>query len=358
MPKKYYSIQNKAEESVDILIYGVIGDSWFEESITARQFFADFKALEKEYSRINVRINSPGGSVFDGLSIFNTIRNSTVETHTYNDGLCASMGAAILMAGKTVHAADNSLMMIHSPSTGAWGNVRDFEQVVESLKKVQDGLITCFTSRTGKTADEIKATYFDYKDHWLTADEASDESFIDEIEKGTKKVSEKVTSMSHDQVIEQFDSLVKGRNLFDRFFSQAHNLFSPNIIDMDIKKLIKACKLKEDATEQDVLDWIAEHGTPDADDTADDADDSADDAGDIDDSADDSADDTDDSDDSDPRDQEIARLKAENAALKKAPGAKNKKVAKATDSKNTQNNAFDTYKSAKETWDAVDTLLS
>jgi ATP-dependent Clp protease, protease subunit len=351
MAKKYYSIQNKAENSVDILIYGVIGDSWFEESITARQFFADFKALEKEYSRINVRINSPGGSVFDGLSIFNTIRNSAVDCHTYNDGLCASMAAAILMAGKTVHAADNALMMIHSPSTGAWGNARDFQQVLEALDKVQEGLVTCFTSRNSeKTADEIKTAYFDYSDHWLTADEAQAESFIDEIEKGSKKVSGKATSLTHDQVIAQFDSLVKGRNLFDRVFTQVQSLFSiNNEIDMDLKQLITACGLPKDATEQDVLDWIAEHGqlvdseeeTEEAEGTEEEAETEQEET----------------SEETDVKDQEIAQLKAQLEAMKKGPGAKDKKVAKATDAKTTQNNAFDTYKSAKDTFDAVENLF-
>lgn len=350
MPKNYYSIQNKTEKSVDILIYGVIGDSWFEESVTARKFFADFKALEKEYERINIRINSPGGSVWDGLSIFNTIRNSEAETHTYNDGLCASMGAAILMAGKTVHAADNSLMMIHSPSTGAWGNAKDFKQVMEALDKVQEGLIACFTSRnTAKTADEIKTAYFDYSDHWLTADEAIGENFVDEIEKGTKKVSDKVKSMSHDQIINEFESLVKGRTLFDRFFSQAHDFFSPNQdTDMNLKKLITACGLPKDATEQDVLDWIAEHGTPvdeaeEAEETQEEEETEEEEA-------------TEEAEGTDPKDQEIAKLKAELEALKKAPGAQNKKVAKATDAKQTANDSFATYKSAKEAWDTVNNL--
>lgn len=351
MPKKYYSIQNRTDKTVDILIYGVIGDSWFEESITARQFFADFKALEKDYTRINVRINSPGGSVFDGLSIFNTIRNSAVDTHTYNDGLCASMGAAILMAGKTVHAADNALMMIHSPSTGAWGNARDFKQVLEALDKVQEGLITCFTSRNpNKTADEIKTAYFDYTDHWLTAEEAQAESFIDEIEKGSKKVSEKVTSLSHDQVIAQFDSLVKGRNLFDRVFTQVQSLFSiNNEFDMDLKKLIKACGLPEDATEQDVLDWIAEHGQPvDQEEETEEAEETEEEA---------ETEEEETSEEADVKDQEIARLKAENEALKKAPGAKNKKVAKATDAKTGPQDQFKTYQSAKDTFDAVNKMF-
>lgn len=349
MPKKYYSIQNKAEQSVDILIYGVIGDSWFEESITARQFVADLKALEKDHKRINVRINSPGGSVWDGLPIFNAIRNSSSEIHTYNDGLCASMAAIILLAGKTVHSADNALLMLHSPISGCYGNAGDFEQVVEMLNKVQDSLISCITSRnTGKTADEIKVAYFDHKDHFLTADEALTENFIDEIVKGSNKVSDKIKNLTHDQVIDQFNNLVKGRSLFDRFFSQAHDFFNPNTdIDMNIKTLVKACGLPDTATEQEVLDWIAAHNEaepeeeqapekqpeeqPDPEEQPEE--------------------------ETDVKDQEIARLTAELAALKKAPGAKNKTVVKTTDSKITKTNDFETYKEAKSTWDVVENLF-
>lgn len=344
MLKKYYSVQNKTTDSVDILIYGVIGDSWFEESVTARQFVADLKSLEKDYKRINVRINSPGGSVFDGLPIFNALRNSSAEIHTYNDGLCASMAAVILLAGKTVHSADNALMMLHSPISGCYGNAGDMEQVLEMLGKVQDSLISCITSRnTSKSAEEIKATYFDYKDHWLTADEASDEKFIDEIEKGNKKVSNKVKDMAFDQVVEQFDSLVKGRNLLDKWFSQAHDFFTPNNdLDMDIKALRKACRLPEDATEQDVLDWIAEHGKPvDETEEAEETEEEEEEA----------------SEEVDPKDQELADLKAEIAALKRAPGAKNKKVAKETDAKNGSEDMFKTYSSAKSTFDAVNKMF-
>ena len=362
MPKKYYSVQNKASDgsSVDILIYGIIGDSWFEESITARQFVADLKALEKDYKRINVRINSPGGSVWDGLAIFNALRNSSAEIHLYNDGLCASMAFVILesVSKENIHWADNALGMVHSASSGAWGNVQDIEQVLEMLKKVDESLITCLESNGSKTRDEIKSTYFDYKDHFLTADEAISEGFAGVIEKGALKISDKITSLTHDQVIDQFNKMVKNRTIFDKWFSNAMDLFSPNSeIDMNIKTLAKACGLPETATEQEVLDWIEEHKAPEADDSADDDADAADDDDDQADSADDADDDDASDDSSDPKDQEIARLKAENEALKKAPGAKNKKVVKTTDSKSTKTNDFDTYKDAKSTWDAVDNLF-
>lgn len=356
MSKKYYSVQNKAGESVDIMIYGIIGDNWWEESVTARQFIADLKALEKDYTRINVRINSPGGSVFDGLPIFNALRSSTAEIHTYNDGLCASMAGLILLAGKTVHTADNALLMLHSPMSGCQGNASDIQQVLDMLDKVQDSLIACITSRGTATADDIKAKFFDYKDHWLNADEAQAEGFIDVVEKGDKKISNKVTNMSLSEIMNQFDTLVKGRNMFDKFFSQAHDFFIPqNFIDMDIKVLRKACGLADDATEQEVLDFIEKKkeenddasGADDAkDEDKDDA--AADDAG-TEEKTDSGADD----DQTDVKDQKIIDLEKQIENLKKSPGATDKKVTKETDGSKTGTDSFDTYASARATFDAV-----
>lgn len=352
MPKKYYYVQNKAGESVDIMIYGIIGDSWYEESVTARQFIADLKALEKDFTRINVRINSPGGSVFDGLPIFNALRSSTVDIHTYNDGLCASMAGLILLSGKTVHTADNALLMLHSPMSGCQGNASDIQQVLDMLDKVQDSLIACITNRKGMTAEDIKAKYFDYKDHWLNADEAKAEGFIDVVEKGDNKVSNKVTNMSLSEIMNQFDTLVKGRSMFDKFFSQAHDFFTPqNSIDMDIKVLRKACGLADDASEQEVLDFIEKKkeendDSSGADDAADDDnDDAAADAGTDDTGADD--------DQADAKDQKIVDLEKQIAILKKAPGAVDKKVTKETDSEKPATDSFDTYASARATFDAV-----
>jgi ATP-dependent Clp protease protease subunit len=360
MPRKYYSIQNKSDDSVDILIYGVIGDSWFDESITARQFVADLKSLENQYKSINVRINSPGGSVFDGLPIFNAIRSSKAEIHTYNDGLCASMAAVILMAGPAgnVHAADNALMMLHSPSSGAYGNARDIQQVLEMLDKVEKSLIACIESRGSKTAEEIKTQYFDRDDHWLSADEAKSEGLVDVIEKGTKKVSNKITGMPLDQIISEFDSLVKSRSIFDRFFSQAHDIFSPiDDTDMDIKALREACGLPENATEQEVLDWIKNHKDSEKTEETEETEETED--------TEEETEETEESTETketeeteeDPRDQRIKELEAEVEALKKGPGARNKKVVKETDSKKTSSDSFETYASAKETYDAVKNLM-
>ena len=350
MPKKYYQVQNKTQQSADILIYGVIGDSWWEESITARQFVADLKSLEKDHPRINVRINSPGGSVFDGLPIFNALKNSTADIHTYNDGLCASMAALVLLAGKTVHTADNALMMLHSPMSGCQGNASDIQQVLDMLDKVQDSLITCITSRKGTAVDEIKSKYFDYKDHWLNADEAQSEGFIDVVEKGDKKISSKITNMSLSEIMNQFDSLVKGKSLFDKFFTQAHDFFTPiDTLDMDIKLLRNACGLAEDASEQQVLDFIAANKpTATADPTP--APEPA---------VDPEPEPTPAPEPAavDPKDLQIANLERQIATLRSTPGAVNTKAPIPVDGATPANDSFETYKNARDTYNAVTSLL-
>ncbi len=137
-PKKFWNIKTSAATPgvVDIYIYGIIGSSWFNEDgsdTTAFDFVPEFKALEAKYDRINIRINSPGGSINEGLPIFNAILQSPKDIHTYNDGLAASMAAIILEAGKTRHAAKNAITLLHSPMTSTAGNVKDQQESIDVL---------------------------------------------------------------------------------------------------------------------------------------------------------------------------------------------------------------------------------
>lgn len=265
MSRKFYSIESKAD-SAEIMIYGEIGDSWFSESITARQLVSEIKNLENSHSRINVRINSPGGSVFDGLAIFNALQNSTAEIHTWNDGLAASMAALILMAGSTVHAASNSLMMLHSPSTGVYGNANDLKQALEVLDKVQASLIQCMLTRSEKTKDEIEKEYFDYKDHWLSSDEALEEGLIDDIVEKKANVNQKTAARNYQEMIEHFTETIPHGKRKNRLVAMFENLFSTGIEpvepkttaltqfqEMDIRLLAVALSLADTATESDVL---------------------------------------------------------------------------------------------------------
>jgi len=108
---EYFRVMTDTSEpgAADVYLYGYIGqEKWWDddptEALTDLAVVKAIKDLEKSYSRINIRINSPGGSVMHGDPIISAIRNSTADIHTYNDGMAASMAFDIWVAGKNRHA--------------------------------------------------------------------------------------------------------------------------------------------------------------------------------------------------------------------------------------------------------------
>jgi ATP-dependent Clp protease, protease subunit len=183
----FYEIfnQSKEDSTVDIMIYGAIPhldmDSW-EIKNDAEKFVRDFKKLEKDYDRINIHINSPGGSLYHTFPIFNVIANSKKEIHTYNDGLAASAAGVLLLAGKKIHSAKNAFLMIHRASGMAMGNATVLRNQADTLEKYEGVIAEHFADMSGKSKEDIINTYFNGKDHFLTAEEALEEGFIHEIE--------------------------------------------------------------------------------------------------------------------------------------------------------------------------------
>lgn len=172
-----------------IFLYGFIGQKadpyWGEdpeEDITDLAVVKAIKELEAKYSRINVRINSPGGSVMHGDPIITALKSSKAEIHTYNDGIAASMAADIWVAGKFRHASANAKTMIHCTSTFERGNAQTLRQAAEMLDKFDEAAIICFAQAAGMSEDEVKKQYYDYRDHWLTARDLQKLGLITEIE--------------------------------------------------------------------------------------------------------------------------------------------------------------------------------
>lgn len=258
--KYYHFVTDKATKTTEILIYGVIGESWWEESTTARQFVTDFRNAEKDSDRINIRLNSPGGSVFDGLAIYNAIATSKKEIHTYNDGVCASMAAVLLLSvnSENIHPAKNSLFMVHSPSTGAWGNRKQIENALNVLDKVQTVLVISICDKTDLDETEVEKKYFDFQDHWFTAEEAKAAGFYTQIEE------EEAENVPQNAFGMKFSDLVKLFEPKDSFFPDWINRIAPAIpkenldfTDMDIKKMTAAYGLPDDTSEEAVLAHVA-----------------------------------------------------------------------------------------------------
>lgn len=179
MQKRYFNAIGGKDGTACILLYGEIG-RW-DDDIKAADIVGELLELESQYSKIDVRINSMGGEVFQGIAIFNALRNSKANITLYIDGVAASMGSVIAASRKPVLMSKYARLMIHSVSGGAWGNATEMERTVGHIKSLEGTLGDIYAERTGKTVDAIKEEYFDGTDHWFTADEALALGLIDGI---------------------------------------------------------------------------------------------------------------------------------------------------------------------------------
>lgn len=171
--------QGEAPKPAEVLIYGNIGDRWNEDGVIASELVRDLSALEAD--TINLRINSYGGSVPDGLAIYNALRRHKATVNVFVDGVAISCASYIAMAGDTITMAKNSQMMIHAPWTFAYGNSNDMREQADILDRYAKAMASAYADKSGKTYEDALALLTDGKDHWFLADEAKAEGFADEV---------------------------------------------------------------------------------------------------------------------------------------------------------------------------------
>ncbi len=171
-----FEIKAKGEKA-EILIYEDIGEGWLG-GISAKLFADEVKKLGK-LKEINVRINSYGGSVFDGLAIYNTLRNNPARIVVAIDGIAASIASIIAMAGDEISIAENGFIMIHDPWMVAAGTADDLREQADVMDKIRDSLLDTYMSKTKSDRDEISNMMKD--ETWLNAQEALDHGFVDSL---------------------------------------------------------------------------------------------------------------------------------------------------------------------------------
>lgn len=161
-----------------ILIYGDIGE-WSD--VTPRDIVTQIMTAAYTGRKTDARINSNGGEVLGGIAIFNALRDTKAEIEIYIDGVAASMASVIAACGKPVHMGKYSRLMVHRIQGGAWGTPEELKSAMDMCISLEADLIDIYSKRLKITPEEVKATYFDGKDHWLTADEALRLGFVDSI---------------------------------------------------------------------------------------------------------------------------------------------------------------------------------
>lgn len=168
-----------AAAPTEIFIYGDIGEGWDDETIAARTFVRDLAEIDAD--ELVVRINSYGGSVTDGLAIYNALKRHKATVHVEIDGIAASIASLIAMAGDTIRMAGNALMMIHAPWGFAIGNAKGLRDHADVLDKYANAMANSYTSATDVEEAFILGLLLDGEDHYFTAQEAADANLIHEI---------------------------------------------------------------------------------------------------------------------------------------------------------------------------------
>lgn len=163
-------IQAKSNSEAEIYIYGDIGDHWDADGITAKKFVKELNALK--VATAHLHINSPGGNVFDGSTIYNALRQHKARVVTHIDGLAASAASLVAMAGDEIWISGNAFIMIHNPWTFVAGDSKALRRTAEDLDLLVDMFARTYTSRArGKTDYEAMLAYMD-NETWFSAEDA------------------------------------------------------------------------------------------------------------------------------------------------------------------------------------------
>ena len=242
----------------ELLVYSVVGDDmWEEDPVTATRFAKELRNLKNAKS-IAVRINSPGGSVFDGNAIYNALRAHPAKVTTHVDGHALSIASVIALAGDERVIAPNGVIMIHDPSAMAMGTAEDMREAAEMLDRAKSSIVATYVEATGRPEKEIRQAMAETK--WFDAQEAKAWGLVDRIENQPTAVA--LASLASD--LERLS--VEAPKAFASFQhvpiallgsqSRSHRQTTENNEEepMDIKTMAKALGLDpETATEEQVL---------------------------------------------------------------------------------------------------------
>ena len=179
MNKNWYNIKAEASsKSADVYIFDEIGTF----GLTAQSFIEEIKSYKN--TPMSLHINCVGGDVFEGMAIYNVLKKRTARTTVYIEGIAASMGSVIALAGDEVVMAENSLFMIHNAWGGAMGEATEIRKTAALLDKISGEIADIYTKKTNLPYNRVKEMMDE--ETWLSADEAFNLGFIDSISDAIK----------------------------------------------------------------------------------------------------------------------------------------------------------------------------
>jgi ATP-dependent protease ClpP protease subunit len=235
----WYALKNQADDdTADLYIYDEIMPQWMAEwvgGVSAEGLIAELNEITA--GTINVRINSPGGSVFEAIAIYNTLVSHQATINVFVDALAASAASVIAMAGDTVTMMVGSQLMIHDAMGIEMGNAKEMREFATFLDGQSDNIASIYAARAGGDAADYRQMMI--AETWATAQEAVDLGLADKVyskpaapppdDDPEKKSEEDPEEDKPDEEEESPENLLhKKHNLTNKGFKYAGRKRAPN----------------------------------------------------------------------------------------------------------------------------------
>lgn len=179
--KKFWEFkaEGKEPDRGELYLYGEISDqSWWGDEVTPALFAQELSALG-EIKELDMYVNSPGGDVFAGMSIYNILNRHTAQVTAHIDGLAASAASAIVMAADKIIMPQNATLMIHNASVSIYGQAEKLRTMADELDRINGQLADIYAARTGADKEEIKKWMAE--ETWMDGNAALEKGFADEV---------------------------------------------------------------------------------------------------------------------------------------------------------------------------------
>lgn len=186
--RKFWNWKNQVQDGDEadervLEIYGTIAeDSWFDDDITPQMFREE---LFSGNGPVTIWINSPGGDCIAASQIYSMLMDYKGDVTVKIDGLAASAASVIAVAGTKVLISPTAMMMIHNPSTAAFGDHKDMEKVIEMLDEVKESIINAYEIKTNLNRKEL--SHMMDSTTWMNAKKAVELGFADALLEDTKR---------------------------------------------------------------------------------------------------------------------------------------------------------------------------
>ena len=168
IPHNFVVAHDNEKSESTLTIYGIIGDSWWDDSTSAAD--VDIALKEAGSNDLIIRLNSPGGDAFDGIAIYNRLKNHKGKVTVHVDGWACSAASVIAMAADELIMGAGSMIMIHEASTIVWGTKKHFRKEADVLEKLEDGIIDIYMMKANVDREEI--TVMVENETWFSASDA------------------------------------------------------------------------------------------------------------------------------------------------------------------------------------------